>query len=204
MRRPASCLGPFVVSPYWLQTSRYCVQEAGLLMEGAEADTRKLLGYYLWYRSGGGRGCSSAGGQRFLVQLSAQTLGRSSQVSSSPPTFPIWGCECAPRCLTGPRRRSLTWSGSLPLPGASLVVAASALYISVRERCLQYASWSPEAGTHRAGWWRATDHIQLVHSTLLCSRQISSCGRLRPNRSLQLTRPSTGLLERWRTWRRSL
>jgi hypothetical protein len=29
----------------------------------------------LWYRSGGGRGCSSAGGQRFLVQLSAQPLG---------------------------------------------------------------------------------------------------------------------------------
>jgi hypothetical protein len=47
------------------------VDTAGLLMEGAEADTKKLGHYDLWYRSGGGRGCSSVDGQRFLVQLSA-------------------------------------------------------------------------------------------------------------------------------------
>jgi hypothetical protein len=44
-------------------------------MEVAEADTRKPLGYNLWYRSGIGRGCSSVAGQRFLVQLSSNTLG---------------------------------------------------------------------------------------------------------------------------------
>jgi hypothetical protein len=46
-------------------------------MEGAAADTRKPSHYDLWYRSGGWRGGSSADGQRFLVQLSAQPLGGS-------------------------------------------------------------------------------------------------------------------------------
>jgi ribosomal-protein-alanine N-acetyltransferase len=44
-------------------------------MEGAAADTKQFAVIDLWYRSGGGLGCSSVDGQRCLVQLSAQPLG---------------------------------------------------------------------------------------------------------------------------------
>ena len=60
-----------------IQPTRLRVGAGGGLYEdqGAAADTRKLLGYNLWYRSGSGHGCSSATGQRFPVQLSAQPFG---------------------------------------------------------------------------------------------------------------------------------
>jgi len=56
--------------------------------KGAAADSRNPRGYGLWYRSGIGRGLPSADGQRFLVQLSSNTLGGMAQDVGAPEIQP--------------------------------------------------------------------------------------------------------------------